>query len=365
MKFNYPASIPYIPEYIRVSLGPPDNNSFIVTVSYIDYIKNVASSELYPDWPYEALKANIYAIISFTLNRVFTEWYPSRGYGFDITNSTAYDQAFVNGRNFFDNISEIVDEIFNDYIRAIGQIQPLFAGYCDGKMSSCNGLSQWGSVELANQGLTALEILKYYYGNDIEIVENAPILNIGESYPGYPLREGYSSLAVQRIQIILNKIRETYSAIPPIPQENGVFDEYTKSAVLEFQKIFALTQDGIVGKATWYCLQRVFISLLRLSELNSLGLDYGYITDSYEYNLSPGSIGFMVELMQFFLKYISNFNEYITPLHITGTYDELTEQSVRSFQAFYGLPETGSVNAETSRKIYSVYLGTSERGENN
>lgn len=363
MTFEYAATIPYVPEYVRVNLGAPGTDSTIVTVPFVDYIKNVASSELYPDWPEEALRANIYAIISFTLNRIFTEWYPSRGYNFDITNTTQYDQAFVDGRNYFDNISMIVDEIFNDYVRVPGQIAPLFTQYCDGVRTTCEGLSQWGTVDLAEQGMSAFEILQYYYGDNIEIVENTPILNVGESYPGTPLRLGDEVLSVRNMQILLNRIRTTYSAIPPIPEENGVFDEYTEAAVKAFQRIFNLTQDGIVGKATWYSIERIFISLRKLAELNSLGLDYSYIYDQFEYSLSPGSVGFMVELMQFFLSYIANFNEYITPIEMTGTFDEYTEQAVRDFQTFYGLPVTGTIDAATSEEIYNVYLGALERGE--
>ena len=165
------------------------------------------------------------------------------------------------------------------------------------------------------------------------------------------------------MQILLNRISTSYSAIPPIPEENGVFDEYTEAAVKAFQRIFNLTQDGIVGKATWYSIERIFISLRKLAELNSLGLDYSYIYDQFEYSLSPGSVGFMVELMQFFLSYIANFNEYITPIEMTGTFDEYTEQAVMDFQTFYGLPVTGTIDTATSEEIYNVYLGTLERGE--
>ncbi|MBR6700203.1 MAG: peptidoglycan-binding protein [Firmicutes bacterium] len=362
MTFDYPAAIPYIPEYIRVHLGAPGSNSTIITVPFVEYIKNAASSELYPSWPESALRANIYAIVSFTLNRVFTEWYPSRGYEFDITNTTQYDQAFVNGRNYFDNISRIVDEIFNDYLREPGQIAPYFAQYCDGRQTTCEGLSQWGSVELAEQGMGPYDILRYYYGIDLEIVENAPIININESYPGTPIRPGDEGFYVRSVQILLNRIRTTYSAIPPIPEENGIFDEYTEAAVRAYQSIFNLAVDGIVGKATWYSMVRIFTSLRKLSELNSMGLDFNYLYNDFEYSLSTGDTGFFVELIQYFINYIANFNEYVLPIEMTGTYDQYTEQAVRSFQSFAGLPVTGIADEATTVELYNAYIGTSERG---
>lgn len=362
MKFDYPAAVPYIPEYIRVHLGAPGTNSAVVTVPFVEYIKNVASSELYPNWPESALRANIYAIVSFTLNRVFTEWYPSRGYSFDITNTTQYDQAFVNGRNYFENISVIVDELFNDYLREPGQIAPFFAQYCDGRETQCKGLSQWGSVELAEQGIGPYDILRYYYGIDLEIVENAPVININESYPGTPLRNGDEGYYVRTVQIILNRVRTTYSAIPPIPEENGVFDEYTEAAVKAYQSIFHLVPDGIVGKATWYSMVRIFTGLRKLSELDSMGLDFNYLYNDFKYELSPGDTGFFVELIQFFINYIANFNEFVTPVEMTGTYDKYTEEAIKSFQTFVGLPVTGIADELTTLELYNAYIGVLERG---
>ena len=197
---------PVIPETITVHLGTPSSSAENVTVSFADYIKNVASSEIYPTWPENAIRANIYAQISYALNRVYTEWYRARGYDFDITNSTAYDQSFVKGRNIFENISEIVDEIFNDYIRRQGFVEPLFATYCDGVEVSCDGLSQWGSVTLAEEGVIPYDILRNYYGDDIDLVFDAPVVNVIESYPGTPLRVGSSGDDVRRIQNQLNRI---------------------------------------------------------------------------------------------------------------------------------------------------------------
>ena len=200
-----PTVIPFVPQQITVHLGPPDANAANVTVPFSEYIKNVASSEIYPTWEEAALRANIYAIVSFALNRVYTEFYRSRGYDFDITNSTAYDQFFVNGRSYFENVSRIVDELFNDYLRRPGFVEPLAAKFCNGTTVTCEGLSQWGSQNLATQGYTSTQILRSYYGN-VEIVNNAPIRGITSSYPGTALRRGSSGPNVVVVQVELNRI---------------------------------------------------------------------------------------------------------------------------------------------------------------
>lgn len=208
------AIYPYIPQFITVHLGTPGQNARNVSIGFPDYIKNVASSEIYPTWPESALRANIYAQTSFALNRVYTEWYRSRGYAFDITNSTQYDQAYLYGRDIFGNISQIVDEIFNDYLRRPGTLEPFFAQFCNGTTVTCRGLSQWGSVTLANQGMTPYEILTYYYGEELEIVRDAPVQSIMESYPGIPLRIGSSGNDVRNVQLRLNRIGRNYPLIP-------------------------------------------------------------------------------------------------------------------------------------------------------
>ena len=266
------ASIPFIPETITVHLGPPDSDAPNVTVPFIDYVTNVASSEIYPTWPESAIRANIYAQISFALNRVYTEFYRARGYDFDITNSTASDQYFVNNRDYFENISEIASEIFNSYIVRQGSVEPLFAQYCDGVRVSCNGLSQWGSVDLANQGYTPYEILQYYYGNDINIVRDAPIMNVSSSAPATPLRLGSGGNEVRTLQLRLNRISDNYPSIPKIASPDGVFSFDTENAVKRFQEIFGLTPDGIVGNATWYRILFLYNAVKRLNELNSEGI---------------------------------------------------------------------------------------------
>lgn len=181
---------PYVPQYITVHLGAPSAAAENVTVSFPEYVKNVASSEIYPTWEPAAIRANILAIISFALNRVYTEYYPSRGYPFNITASTAYDQKFIKGRNIFENISQMVDEIFNSYIRRTGFVEPLAAKFCNGTTTTCDGLSQWGSQAMAEQGADSVTILRNYYGDNIEIVNNAPVMGIRSSYPGTPVRLG-------------------------------------------------------------------------------------------------------------------------------------------------------------------------------
>src|SRR5699024_6986566 len=240
--------IPVIPETITVHLGLPNTAAENVTVSFPDYVKNVASSEIYPTWDESALRANILAIMSYALNRVYTEYYPSRGYDFDITNTTARDQAFVSGRSYFENISRLVDEILGSYIRRQGSVEPLAAKFCNGTTSTCDGLSQWGSEALAQEGLNSFEILQFYYGDDIEIVTNAPIEGVTESYPGTPLRLGSTGPAVTVIQVSLNRIAQSYPAIPKIDPVDGIFGPQTEEAVKVFQQIFSLDPDGIVGR---------------------------------------------------------------------------------------------------------------------
>ena len=241
---------PYIPQNITVHLGSPQSSAPNVTVPFIDYVKNVASSEIYPTWEEAALTANILAIISFALNRVYTEFYRSQGYDFDITSSTAIDQKFIHGRNYFDSVSRIVDNLFNDYLRRPGFVEPLAAKFCNGTTVTCEGLSQWGSQNLAKQGQNFLQILRNYYGDNIEIVRDAPLRGYTPSYGGTPLRQGSRGPNVVRAQVMLNRIGRNYPAIPRISSVDGIFGPQTENAVRTFQRIFGLTEDGIIGKAT-------------------------------------------------------------------------------------------------------------------
>ena len=239
---------PVVPEYITVHLGPPNEPAENVTVPFTSYIKNVASSEIYPTWPENALRANILAQISVALNRVYTEYYRSRGYDFDITSSTRYDQAFVPGRSTFENINRLVDDIFNNYIVRQGNVEPLYAQFCDGVRTQCTGLSQWGSVDLAEQGLTPYEILQHYFGDNINIVFNAPVGDGTPSYPGRPLSRGSVGEDVRTIQQELNRIRRNYPAIPRISEVSNVFDAETEAAVRAFQSILIWYRTALWAK---------------------------------------------------------------------------------------------------------------------
>lgn len=346
---------PTIPEKIVVHLGAPMEEATNVTLNFTDYIKNVASSEIYPTWPNEALRANILAQISVALNRVYTEYYRSRGYDFDITSSTAFDQSFVFQRDIFENISEIVDEIFNSYIRRTGSIEPLFAAFCDGVEVQCDGLSQWGSVELANRGLSAPEILRSYYGQDIEIVTNTPIENSIASAPPVPLREGDTGRDVELVQRRLNRISVNFPRIPKIYPADGLFDVSTTNAVKEFQQIFGLTEDGLVGKNTWYSIQSVYNAVKRLYELNSEGLKLADLSTEYPAELSEGIEGDGVLVLQYYLSYIANYVPTVRDVTIDGSFGPATKDAVISFQRTYGLPTTGVVNRLTWNQIQQIY----------
>ena len=352
---------PYIPRTITVHLGrPSDTGAENVTVPFPDYIKNVASSEIYPTWPDSALRANIYAQISFALNRYYTEWYRSRGYDFDITNSTQYDQAFVRGRDIFGNISDIVDDIFNSYVRRQGTIEPYFTEYCNGTTVTCPGLSQWGTVELANQGYTPYEILQSYYGDDIDIVQNAPVRTGTPSYPGYALQEGDAGNDVQRIQAQLNRISRNYPAIPKIYPVDGVFGKETTDAVREFQRIFGLTVDDVVGNATWYRIAFLYTSVKKLAELRSEGIALSDLPQQYEQVLREGDTGNNVRIIQYYLSVIAAFYDTVPDVAITGVFDEATKNAVIAFQNVFGLTPDGIVGRNTWRDINRTYRGIVE-----
>ncbi len=354
-----PNDLPVVPERIVVHLGPPDSDAPNVSVTFPDYIKNVASSEIFPTWPEAAVRANIYSQISFALNRIYTEWYRSRGYDFDITNDTQYDQAFVYGRDVFGNISSIVDEIFNNYIVRRGSVEPLFAMFCNGTTVTCEGLSQWGTVPLANSGMTPYEILQNYYGDDIDIVYNAPISENIPSYPGAPFGFGSTGNEVRTIQLELNRIAQNYPAIPRIFPANGIFGESTVQAVQTFQSVFNLPVTGIVNKATWYKLKYIYTAVKGLAELESEGLTAEEISRPWGDNLRRGATGQRVRAVQYFLNVISFFNPEIPTVTQNGVFDEATEEQVKAFERFYGLNPDGVVDFRTwilIREIYSNIL---------
>ncbi|WP_458408094.1 peptidoglycan-binding protein [Anaerotignum sp.] len=348
--------LPFIPETITVHLGLPDQYAENVTVSFPDYIKNVASSEIYPTWPENAIRANIYAQITYALNRVYNEFYRSQGYDFDITSETQLDQKFIKGRDIYENISQIVDEIFNDYVVQQGRIDPYFTAYCNGTTTTCAGLSQWGTVSLAEQGLTPYEILQYYYGNTIGIIENAPIDANIPSYPGIPLRIGSSGNTVKTIQLQLNRIRRNYPAIPMIPNPNGVFGASTRNAVQAFQRIFNLTPDGIVGKATWYQLKYIYNGVKRLNELTSEGLTLEEVTRPFPEVLREGETGVDVRSLQYYLAVIAYFSDGAVPsVTIDGVFGPATTQAVIAFQNLAGLTADGIVGLQTWVRLEEAY----------
>lgn len=351
-----PTVIPFVPQNITIHLGAPNASAANVTVPFSNYVKNVASSEIYPTWDEAALRANILAIVSFALNRVYTEFYRSRGYDFDITNNTAYDQFFVVGRSYFENVSRLVDELFNDYLRRPGFVEPLAAKFCNGTTVTCEGLSQWGSQNLAQQGYSSTQILRSYYGN-VEVVANAPIRGITSSYPGTPLRRGSSGPNVVVIQVELNRISQNYPAIPKLASVDGIFGSRTEASVRKFQEIFGLTVDGIVGKATWYALVRLYTAVTQLSELRSLGQRFYSI--SWEFPNSPrlGSTGDKVRHLQYMLAILSSFISQIPGVMVDGIFGQNTLAAVLAAQRYFGLPQTGIVDAATWDEIYDQFSG--------
>lgn len=355
------ADLPIIPETITVHLGTPDQNAPNITLPFPDYVRNVASSEIFPTWPETSLRANIYAIVTFALNRIYTEWYRSRGYDFDITNNTQFDQKFIQGRDIYQSVSIIVDELFNDYVIRNGSVEPLFTAFCNGTTVTCEGLSQWGTVGLAQQGYTPYEMLQYYYGNDISIVKDAPVRILSPSFPERILSEGIVGDDVRTVQIELNRISNNYPAIPKIPSPDGVFGTPTRNAVTEFQRIFGLNVTGEVDKSTWYKLGFIYTAVKRLAELNSEGVPLEDVRKQYAAELSRGMTSDQVKVLQYYLEVVGAFYERVQPVtDLTGFFGAQTEASVRSFQSLFGLPVTGVVDRETWYALYEAYAGIAE-----
>ena len=346
-----------IPKNITVHLGKPAAAARNVTVSFRDYIANVASSEVYPTWPEQALRANIHCQISLALNRIYTEWYPSKGYTFNITNSTSYDQYYVHGRTVFDVMVRITDDIFNTYLRKRGTVNPYYSEYCDGKSVTCPGLKQWGTVTLANNGRSALQILRYYYGSDIEIVRTSNIQSIPQSYPGSPLRQGDSGTAVFTLQRQLNRITKDYPFLGKLTVD-GVFGSRMAATVKAFQKQFNLTADGVVGRQTWYKISYIYVSVKDLAELTSEGeVSSGTLSDGTWGGtvLRTGSTGSSVEQLQFWLNTLAQYESSIPSLTVDGVYGTGTANAVRAFQRKYGLTVDGVVGRATWTEVYDQF----------
>ena len=351
-----PVLLPYIPERITVHLGSPEAVAENVSVSFPDYIKNVLSSEVYPTWEPDALRANALAILSFALNRIYTEYYRSRNYDFDITSSTGIDQKFINGRNIYENVSELVDELYTDYLRRPGFVEPLAAKFCNGVSVTCSGLSQWGSQYLAQDGLDWFSILTSYYGAELEVVENAPIRGLTDSYPGTPVELGSIGLPVVVVQTSLNRVSQNYPAIAKV-ETDGIFGPATEKSVKAFQSIFSLAPDGVVGRATWHRLAQLYVAVLRLGELQSEGQIFRGYAWEYPQRLSPGDTGAKITHLQYMLSVNAEFISELPRVALTGVYDEATRSAVEAFQRYAGLSVTGVVERETWEEIYSRFSG--------
>ena len=346
-----------IPKNITVHLGRPAASARNVTVSFRDYIANVASSEVYPTWPEQALRANIHCQISLALNRIYTEWYPSKGYSFNITNSTSFDQYYVHGRTVFQVMVKLTDDIFNTYIRKTGTVNPYYAEYCDGKSVTCPGLKQWGTVTLANQGRSALSILKYYYGQNIEIVRTNNIQSIPQSYPGSPLQQGDRGSAVFTLQRQLNRIAKDYPFLGKLTVD-GIFGARMADTVKRFQKQFSLTADGVVGRQTWYKISYIYVSVKDLAELTSEGeTSSGTLSDGSwgGSTLRQGSTGSAVEQLQFWLNTLAQYDAGIPSTAVDGVFGSRTAAAVRAFQRREGLTADGVVGRATWTTLYDEF----------
>ena len=307
-------------------------------------------------WPEQALRANIHAQISLALNRVFTEWYKSKGYNFQITNSTSYDQYYVHGRDIFEPMDRITDDIFNTYVRRPGTIDPYYTEYCDGKSVTCNGMKQWGTVTLAESGKSALEILKYYYGNNLEIVRTDNIADIPESYPGTLLRIGSTGEAVRTIQRQLNRIAKDYPSFGTL-EVDGVYGQITADVVKKFQKQFGLTQDGVVGRSTWYQISYIYVAVKKLAQLTSEGEQPtgGLVSGTFPGTLRLGSSGDTVEQVQFWLNTVADYVPSIPKVNVDGIFGPATQAAVRAFQTHYSLTVDGIVGRVTWDTLYNEY----------
>lgn len=347
-----------IPKKITVHLDAPSASASNVTVGFQEYIANVASSEVYPTWPEEALRANILAQISLALNRIWTEWYPSRGYAFNITGSPSYDQAYVAGRTVFAVMERLTAELFNTYVRRSGDQEPYFTEYCDGKLVTCPGMKQWGTVDRANEGKTALQILRYYYGDRVQLATTNNIADIPASWPGVTLKLGSTGTSVRILQRQLSRIAKDYPAFGK-PEVTGTFDSTTESCVKKFQKQFSLTVDGLVGKATWYKVSFIYVSVKDLAELTSEG---EAATGTESSGIWPGVVlrrgdtGEEVELVQFWLSELAQFNSALPDLTVDGSFGAATQRAVTIFQQEQGLEADGVVGQATWEALYAAWL---------
>ena len=324
-------------------------------------------------WPEEALRANIIAQVSLALNRIWTEWYPSRGYSFNITGSPGYDQAYVNGRTVFAVMERLTAELFNTFVQRSGDAEPYFTEYCDGKTVTCPGMKQWGTVDRAREGMNALQILRYYYGNRVQLVTTDNIAAIPSSYPGSPLRRGSTGTNVRILQKQLSRIAKDYPSFGK-PAVTGTFDEATENSVKKFQKQFSLTADGVVGRATWNKVSLIYVSVKDLAELTSEGetAEGAQSTGGWPGTvLRRGSTGSSVEQVQFWLSDLAQFDSSLMRVTVDGSYGAATERAVRAFQQKQSLTADGAVGQRTWNTLYAAWvdaqsdLGGTAQGQTN
>ena len=296
------------------------------------------------------------AIVSFALNRVYTEFYPSRGYDFQITSTTAYDQKFIRGRDIFQPISQVVDEFFDDYIRRVGFVEPLSAKFCNGTTTKCDGLSQWGSQELAQAGYNFMDILRRYYGDDIELVLDAPVRDLAGSYPGTPLRLGDFGPQVLTAQVMLNRVAQNYPAIPKIYPTIGLFTREMEETVKEFQRVFSLTPDGVIGKGTWYRLVYLYVGVTGLAELVSQGQTMYRLRFQFPGTMRLGDRGDGVTAVQDMLSLLAEFDDALSPVPADGVFGPETQRAVQAYQRWAGLADDGVVGQATWNAMFQRFI---------
>lgn len=343
-----------IPSYITVHLGAPSAPARNVRVPFKEYIKNVTSSEIYPNWTRTAMEANVLAITSFALNRIYTNWYRSRGRDFDITNNTQFDQMYIPGREIFQPVIDVVDDIFNNFLRRVGRREPYLSSYCNGTTSTCAGMSQWGSENMGRQGRSTIDILRHFYPDDIQIVQSTNFANRTGAYPGEALREGSRGENVRLMQQYLNRISGNWF-MPPAGRADGIFGTQTLASVREFQRIFSLTSDGVIGRRTWYEITRVYTAVMELAELTSQGERIGIQEPTPTSTLLLNSRGEDVIELQFLLDYAAQFYENLRYVLITGVVNTDTVDAVKAFQHEFGLNADGVVGSRTWRMLYDVF----------
>ncbi|MCL2556503.1 MAG: peptidoglycan-binding protein [Firmicutes bacterium] len=347
----------FLPEFVRVKLGLPTSNAPVVRVPFIDYIKNVTSSEIFDTWPRSSMLANIHVIVTFLLNRIYSEWYPSRGHNFDITSTTQHDQRFIYGRNIFANIDRLVDEVYNVFARRVGFANPYFTEYCNGTTATCRGLSQWGTVTLANRGYTPLRILQFYYHNDMRLEETNLFQSVVSSYPGTPLRIGSQGPDVLRIQNFLNRIRTNFPAIPTISPPNGSYQASTAASVRAFQQSQNMTADGVVGLNTWNRITRIYVAVIRLSELGGEAERVGLSPNPPTVIIRQGDRGVNVAHLQYILDMLSRYYANIPAIIRDSSFGANTRNAVLAFQRMVNINPDGVVGPVTWNRLYQAYRG--------